>query len=79
MIIKEGYCVPSRILDVGDAVLLLDTVNEEKGDVKRTLNIRHSRKSEEIFEGKGVGIMMSSTATAVCRLEEQFQSMMHSG
>ena len=72
------FACPLKDVDVGDAVLLQYSVSRErrKGDVRRG----HSTyvtvgRVEEIFEGKAWDLMEKyhPTATAVCRLEEQFQ------
>lgn len=72
------FACPFKDVEVGDAVLLQYSVSRErrKGDVRRG----HSTyvtvgRVEEIFEGKAWDLMEKyhPTATAVCRLEEQFQ------
>ena len=72
------FACPLKDVEVGDAVLLQYSVSRErrKGDVRRG----HSTyvtvgRVEEIFEGKAWDLMEKyhPTATAVCRLEEQFQ------
>ena len=72
------FACPLKDVEIGDAVLLQYSVSRErrKGDVRRG----HSTyvtvgRVEEIFEGKAWDLMEKyhPTATAVCRLEEQFQ------
>lgn len=72
------FACPFKDVEVGDAVLVQYSVSRErrKGDVRRG----HSTyvtvgRVEEIFEGKAWELMEKyhPTATAVCRLEEQFQ------
>ena len=72
------FACPLKDVEVGDAVLLQYSVSRErrKGDVRRG----HSTyvtvgRVEEIFEGKAWDLMEKyhPTATAVCRLEEDFQ------
>lgn len=72
------FACPLKDVEIGDAVLVQYSVSRErrKGDVRRG----HSTyltvgRVEEIFEGKAWDLMEKyhPTATAVCRLEEQFQ------
>lgn len=71
------FACPLKDVEIGDAVLLQYSVSRErrKGDVRRG----HSTyltvgRVEEIFEGKAWKLMEKyhPTATAVCRLEEDF-------